>query len=122
MLIKNRRVKPTRQAPHSLLNREIYSRDGRRLGRIVNVVTNPGDDATAFAVLQLGVTQAVEPFADLPENLEFSTDGRGTLTLGLGKDLGPTLSPLDGKSIEDINRQEQLSTVYAYNSQLQFPM
>jgi hypothetical protein len=122
MLIKNRRDKPTRQAPHPLLNRKIYSQGGRQLGRIVNLVTNPGDDATAFAVLQLGITQPEEPFADLPENLEFSTDGRSTLTLGLGKDLGPTLSPLDGKSIEDINRQEQLSTVFAYNSQLQFPM
>lgn len=110
-------------SPHSLIDREIYNQDGEQLGRIIKIVTNP-DDAVAYAVLRLGGDENASPptFAIPPKSLDFSGNGKGTLTLELGKDLHPALNPLDEKSIEDVNRQETLGITYLESSQLLLSM
>jgi hypothetical protein len=121
---RRRQAKPANQVPYSLIDRQIFSKEGDELGSILTIVNNPEDASVVFAVLRLQYENSGSPlvFAVPPKNLEFGSNGHGTLSMEIGKDLSSDSQALDEKSIEDINRQEELVTLYSYSSQLLLPM
>ncbi|MCL5428264.1 MAG: PRC-barrel domain-containing protein [Chloroflexi bacterium] len=94
-------------------NRPIHSKDGKELGKIVEVVYMPDRSKIRFAVIDFGEPYSGEKklFAVSWDAIEFDRTGFGVLDFDVDPDILAKAMPLDEENAEEVKAQKRLKDV-----------
>lgn len=94
-------------------NRPIHSKDGKELGKIVEIVYTPDRSKIRYAVIDFGepYTSDRKLFAISWDAIEFDKSGFGVLDFDVDPDILAKAMPLDEENMEEINAQKRLKDV-----------
>lgn len=94
-------------------NRPIHSKDGKELGKIVEVVYTPDRSKIRYAVIDFGEHYFSEKklFAVSWDAIEFDRTGFGVLDFHVDPDILAKAMPMDEENAEEIKAQKRLKDV-----------
>ncbi len=94
-------------------NRLIHSKDGKELGKIVEVVYTPDRSKIRYAVIDFGEPYISQKrlFAVSWDAIEFSKTGFGVLDFDVDPDILAEPLPLDQENAEEVEMQKRLKDV-----------
>ena len=94
-------------------NRPIHSKDGKELGKIVEVVYTPDRSKIKYAVIDFGEPCSSEKkmFAVSWDAIEFDKSGFGVLDFDVDPDILAKALPLDEENAEEVEMQKRLRDV-----------
>ncbi len=94
-------------------NRPIHSKDGKELGKIVEVVYTPDRSKIKYAVIDFGEPYSSEKkmFAVSWDAIEFDKSGFEVLDFDVDPDILAKALPLDEENAEEVEMQKRLRDV-----------
>ncbi len=99
--------------PEEHKNRPIHSKDGKEIGKIVEVVYSPDRSMIHYAVIDFGEPYSEERkmFAVSWDAIEFDKTGFGILDFDVDPDILAKALPLDEENAEEVEMQKRLADV-----------
>jgi len=105
-------------------NRPIHSKDGKELGKIIEVVYTPDRSKIRYAVVNFGepYSSAKKLFAVSWDAIEFDNSGFGVLDFDVNPDILAKALPPDEENAEEVEMHKQLRDVSVLFLQRAIPL